>query len=483
MQLSILHINDLHGRVERLAKLSTMVRRVRSQVEDAGGAVLFVDAGDAEEKSLLESDVTKGAAVIALLSAAGCQAMALGNGAPLSYGPQSVAGMAANASFPLLAANFTWTNGGETVQGATPAVLLDVGGVQVGLIGLAPTFDFWSLFGVDVPQGVEAVRSWRETLRARGATVIVVLSHQGTLPDRSLAKAVDGLDVIVGGHFHEELPTGISENGALIVQAGDYGRFLGRVDLTIDEDTGQVKRKRARLLPLDEGIEPDPAVMAEWERQKTLVAAMLQEPVGETLAPLPHDPRRESAMGNFLADVLRERMSTQAALCISGSLNEGLPGGVVTLGDMCRACSSPGNPARTNLTGAQLREFLELGLDRERAQQTPLFLRGRPLGILALSGLKVEVDPSAPSGQRVRTIWVDDQPLHDDTVYSVAASDFEMGGMTYQGVRERIPGVSFTIPPETVEYDLPIVLREALQEALHRHSPLMPPELGRIVHG
>jgi hypothetical protein len=186
-------------------------------------------------------------------------------------------------------------------------------------------------------------------------------------------------------------------------------------------------------------------------------------------------------MGNFLADVLRERMSTQVALCISGSLNDGLPGGVITLGDMCHACSSPGNPARTTLTGAQLREFLELGLDPDRAQTTPLFLRGRQLGILAVSGLKVEVAPSAPAGQRVQRIWVEGDLLHEDGMYSVAATDFEMGGMTYRGLQDQIRGVSFTIPAESVEYELPTVLREAMEDALGRRSPLAPPDLGRLV--
>jgi len=484
MQLTILHTNDLHGHVERLAVLSSMAKRIRAEEEEkdgAGNGTLLLDAGDAEEKSLLESDVTKGAAVMALLSAAGYQAMAVGNGAALSYGPQCVAGLAREASFPLLAANFTWSSSGEIVTGATPAVLLEAGAVRVGIIGLAPTFDFWSLFGVDVPQGIEEVRCWRDELRAQGATVIVVLSHQGSRSDRSLTQAVDGLDVIIGGHSHEELPEGIREGQTLIAQAGDYGRFLGRVDLTLDEASGRVMEMEARLLPLDESLEPDPIVLAELQRQQARVAEMLQEPIGETLAPLHHDPLWESPMGNLLADVLRERMKTQVALCISGSLNDGLPGGVVTLGDLCRACSSPGNPGRTRLTGAQLREFLDLGLDPERARQTPLFLRGQTMGILALSGMRVEVTPSAASGQRIGRIWVGEELLQDDALYSVAASDFEMGGMTYQGLREQMPGVSFTIPPESVVYELPTVLREALQDYLSRHSPLAPPDVDRLV--
>jgi 5'-nucleotidase len=484
MQLTILHTNDLHGRVERLACLSSMARRIREQVGAAGGVTLLVDVGDAEERSLLESDVTKGAAVMALLSAAGYQAMAVGNGGPLGYGPQCLAGMAAASTFPLLAANFTWAESGNIVEGVTPAMLLDLGGLKVGLIGLAPTFDtWWGLFGLRVPQGSEEVRCWRDRLRESGATIIVVLSHQGSRSDRALARAVDGLDVIIGGHAHEELPGGLWEGNTLICQAGDFGRFLGRVDLTVDSASGRVLEKHARLLPLDESLGPDPAVADEYQRQQALVAAMLQETVGQTLAALPLDPLGESPMGNFLADVLRERMQTQVALCISGMLNEGLPGGPVTLGDLCRACSSPANPGRMTLTGAQLREMLDLGLDPERARRTPRFLRGRPLGIVAVSGVRVAYDPAAADGRRVQQVWVGEEPLRDGELYSVAGSDFEVDGMTmpYTIPQDYLPGVSFAIPGETVQYDLPTVLREAMADYLRRRSPVAVPDDGRLV--
>jgi hypothetical protein len=174
-------------------------------------------------------------------------------------------------------------------------------------------------------------------------------------------------------------------------------------------------------------------------------------------------------------------MNAQTALCISGSLNDGLPGGAVSLGDMCRACSSPGNPGRTELTGAQLREMLDVGLDPQRARMRPMFLRGSHLGILAISGLRVQVDPTAQDGQRIHQVWVGEKPLQDDERYSVAASDFELGGMSYQGLEERVPGLSFTIPPESVEYELPTVLREAMEDYLRRNSPVAPPDVGRLI--
>jgi len=360
MNLTILHTNDLHGRVDQLARLATLAETIREDVESRGGAVLLLDAGDAEEKSLLESDVTKGAAMMSLLDSAGYQAMAVGNGAPLSYGPQVLLGMASAASFPILAANFTWADTGRMIEGVEPASLMDVAGIKIGVIGLAPVFPFWALFGVTVPQGHEQVQHWRDTLRSRGAKVIAVLSHQGSTSDRELAQAVAGLDVIVGGHAHEELPDGLWEGNTLICQAGDYGRHLGRIDLRID-CSGRVVHKQAQLLPVPAETPRHPGVVAEYHRQQAIVAELLDEPIGDTSDPVPHDPLAESAMGNFLADVLRERLGADLAICISGSLNSGLPSGTVTLGDMFAVCSSPGNPAVTELSGGQILEILARG--------------------------------------------------------------------------------------------------------------------------
>ena len=69
--LTILHTNDLHARIEQLPLISAMVKRIRREVADQGGHTLLWDGGDAEDRILLESDVTKGAAIMAMMNAMG----------------------------------------------------------------------------------------------------------------------------------------------------------------------------------------------------------------------------------------------------------------------------------------------------------------------------------------------------------------------------------------------------------------------------
>jgi 2',3'-cyclic-nucleotide 2'-phosphodiesterase (5'-nucleotidase family) len=107
--ITILHTNDIHGRIEGLARVATLVERTRAA--QPATPLLYVDAGDSEETSVRLSNLTKGTAMHHLLSAAGCAAATVGNAAPLRYGHQVLADHAAAARYPLLLANLRLPGG------------------------------------------------------------------------------------------------------------------------------------------------------------------------------------------------------------------------------------------------------------------------------------------------------------------------------------------------------------------------------------
>ena len=101
-RLVLLHTNDVHGDIEALARVATLVERIRAE---SHCPVVYVDAGDVEETTTWISNATKGAAMHRLLSAAGCEAAAVGDASWLRYGPQVLPSHAAASSYPLLLAN------------------------------------------------------------------------------------------------------------------------------------------------------------------------------------------------------------------------------------------------------------------------------------------------------------------------------------------------------------------------------------------
>jgi 2',3'-cyclic-nucleotide 2'-phosphodiesterase (5'-nucleotidase family) len=423
--LTILHTNDIHGRVEGIARVATIVEQARAASDRA---VLYLDAGDVEETTTPLSNVTKGAAMHRLLSAAGCDAATIGNAAWLRYGPGVVAEHAKAANYPLLVANM------RPVPGAQDAALLEADGRTIGVVGitasLAEMFDFD--FGVELLDEVEVVRRLAQALRGRGADLIVVLSHLGlevpaaAVDDRRLARELDGeVDLIVGAHSHDLLPEGEWIGNVLVVQAGEYAQHVGRVEIV----DGAF---RASVLAVADDVRPHDAVLAEIERAERDADALLDEVIGELPAALD-----QAGAAAWFADILRERMRADVAVVTEGqAFDGGLPGGPLRRRDLWDVCHSSANPAVTQMTGEQLTQLLALGRDPDFARTTPRPLRGRPRGMLQVSAAC---------------------ELEAGRVYSVAGTDWELepyGGM---------------VPSEwslEVRYDFPTIVREAIEEHL-----------------
>lgn len=467
--LTILHTNDLHARIEQLPFISAMAKRVRQEVADRGGHTLLWDAGDAEDRLLLESDVTKGTAIMAMMNVTGYDAAALGNAAALTYGPDNLARLAEAANFPILVANLSWTETGQLVQGGVPYQLLELGGIKLGIIGVTAVIDIYSIFGTRTFKPAPIVTELVQHLRNRGANVIAVLSHLGLEGDTALAEAVSGLHLIVGGHSHDTLEEPLMVNDTLIAQAGAYGSHLGRIDLELDISSGRVQSRTGHLLSID-ASEADAKVVEAIEEQIKEVQALLSRPVGQTTTFLDLNYFQECALGNFLADVLRDRMKADVAFVVTGMLDEALRDGLVAFGDLCRASSSTANPGRAELSGSEILDVLNYALRPEVTQDRPPPLRGNPQGMPQVSGLKVTYDPYTDPHEQVIEVLVGTEPLDLERRYTVAATDWELGELTeYTHLDQR-----------QVTYDVPTILREAMEEYLVDHSPVSVRIEGRI---
>jgi 5'-nucleotidase len=467
--LTILHTNDLHARIEKLPFISAMVKRIRKEVAHQGGHSLLWDAGDAVDRILLESDVTKGAAIIAMMNTMGYDAAVLGNTEVVSYGPDNLRRLAEAASFPIMAANLSWRATGQLVEGAVPYQLLELGAIKMGVIGVTAISSAYDIFGTRSFSAPPIVGELVKHLRKRGASVIAVLSHLGLEEDKALARTVDGIDLIVGGHSHDALEEPLLVNDTLIAQTGGYGSHLGRIDLEIDNSSVRLVRRIGRLIPVDTA-DVDNGVIEAIEEQIKQVQDLLNRPIGQTTTFLNLNYFQECALGNFLADVLRDRMETEIAFVVTGMLDEAIPAGAVTFGDLCRASSSTANPGRAELSGQEIWETLNYGLRPEVTQERPPPLRGNPQGILQVSGLEITYDPYTDPDEQVIEILVGTEPLDFERRYSVAATDWELGELTeytYLDQRE-------------VTYDVPTILREAMEEYLAEHSLISVTVEGRI---
>jgi len=467
INLTILHINDLHGRIVQLSRIATLVRKIRQEVDAAGGNCIFVDAGDSEDTTLLESSLTKGSAMEAILRATGCDYVALGNAIPIRYGQQAVANLAKSFGRPLLCANMKDADG-ILVEGLEPFSRKTLRSLHLGLIGLTAPMESYMIFKLRMEQPEAVLPGLIEKVKGQGGNTIVLLSHLGSKADESVAEKVEGIDVIIGAHDHRELDPPLYVKNTIIAQAGDFGRFLGRLDLKIDPDTGKVLRHEGRLIPITEDIPLDLQTQQAFEAEQKRAHALMDREIGSLSDPIELFDNRECSAGNLLADALLERAKkAELALVLTGHWETGLEAGALTQGALFTAIRSAANPGTTGLTGDQILEFLRAALKPENAARQPRELRGRPVGAPHVAGARVCYRDDL---ERIE-VEINGKPLEKGRRYIVASTDVELSDYTNY----------LDIPVGEIEFEVPTIMPEVLEDHIKKHSPVRAPEVGRIV--
>ncbi len=275
--ITILHTNDIHGHIDAwqgwegeltgktiggMDRLATAIKQVRSE-EDAN--VLLLDAGDAIGDTMIANE-TRGEAVLRLMNALGYDAMTIGNHEP-DFTSARLRELSAVARFPILAANVRHQKSGELFT--KPYLIREIGGVKVGVIGLAYPNTSLTTAEKNVAElefrDIPAVaREFVPQMRKEGAEIVIALTHYGLGADLKLAQSVPGIDVIVGGHSHNRVEPAIKEGETLIVQAGAHGSDLGRLDLKIAH--GKIVSSESNLILLDHAKIPSDPEMAKLSR-------------------------------------------------------------------------------------------------------------------------------------------------------------------------------------------------------------------------
>ncbi|MFT3927786.1 MAG: bifunctional UDP-sugar hydrolase/5'-nucleotidase [Myxococcales bacterium] len=411
--LSVVSTNDLHGRLHTLPRIGGFVANLRRARAADGGGVILLDGGDTFQGELA-SNLNEGAAVVDAYNLLGYSAAAIGNH-EFDFGPVgpstlaragenprgALIARAAQAKYPVLSSNLVDAATGQafSAPNIVPSTLLDVAGVRVGLIGAltmeTPQSVLASLFeGLKLNPLLPSVTREAESLRARGATVVIVVAHAGGQctsldnPDDlsscrgdseifSLAKglSVGLVDAIVAGHTHQRLAHRV--NGIPIIEAGEHGQALARVDLTVDAETGRVIRDQLHI-PVDvcprkdehgacdavsyedAPVVDDARVSAPVDAALAAVDQLREEKLGVTLtAPFTRPRGGESALSNLVADLMRKaRPQADVTLVHAGALRADLPAGPLRYGSLFEMYPRDSTFAVATLTGAQLTEAL-----------------------------------------------------------------------------------------------------------------------------
>lgn len=435
-ELRLMHFNDFHGQLEPyaepgspdkvagIARLATAVAAARA--EEPGRPVLLLFAGD-----LLQGTVTSslffGIPDVALFGKLGVDAAAMGNH-EIDYGQDVFRRLARRADFPFLTANVA--SQPEPLPSQPYAVFAKPGAPRVAVLGLT-TGELTTathpknVYGISVEHPVAAARRLLPELRDQ-SDMVVVLSHMGVADDRKLAQALPELDLIVGGHNHNVYREPELEGSVAIVQAGERGRWLGRLDL--DCKDGRVVRTGYRLLDMNAQAPADAAIAEEVGRIVAEAEKELTQVVGTS--PVELDARREvlrrgeGVFGDFVADLAREISGADVALFNGGGFRASIPAGPVTLKHIYQSFPFRNELVVGRLTGAGLLAALERAAAMDPAEN--------PGGFLQVSGLRYRI-----AGGRVAAAEVAGKAVDPAAGYTVVLPDFlAEGGDGYAMLKE-----------------------------------------------
>jgi 5'-nucleotidase / UDP-sugar diphosphatase len=474
VDLTILHVNDTHGRVlpylektvdpasnvSGSAYLAALVEQERARNPQG---TLLLSAGDMFQGTPI-SNVFRGEPMIAAMNAIGFDAMALGNH-EFDWGMDALQALRQKALFPFLTANIA-DSAGKGPAGAVPYVVVERKGLKIAVIGLTTTEVAYTtkpgyVRDLKVLKPETVLPGLVQRVRSEGARMVVVLSHIGFEEDKTLARAVDGIDVIVGGHSHTAVKEPVRVGRTVVVQAGWNGIYLGTLRCRLNPEAGEDARLSAEggltLVSAGPGRPYDGKVAQMIEAYNVKIKTEFAEVVGETAVDLITSKTSETNIGNLMTDAMREAANADIAFQNSGGFRVNLPKGKLTMEHVYTLLPFDNTLVSMDLPGSAVLALLEQS-------------GGGEYGFLQMSGASVAYDMTKPAGSRVMRALVSGKPLDPARTYRVATNDFAASGgdrlLPFKEGRNLVYGDE---------------LRDVFVAYLKGRSPVSPGVEGRIV--
>src|ERR1700686_577522 len=528
----ILGTTDIHGRIfpvdyytnkydnVGIAKVATLVKEARKNDPD----LLLVDSGDTIQGTPLEYFHNKRNnappdPMMLSMNALHYDSMAVGNH-EYNFGLKVLEKARSEAKFPWLSAK-TYTKGTPTTH-YQPYIVKETSGVRIGVLGLTtPGIPNWenvpNYEGLEFKETVSEAKKWVPILREKEKVDLVVITmHMGIeedlrtgqinpsqVPNENAAIAVagegPGIDVILLGHTHREVPSLVVNNefvtrqttvsvgsiregkaspyydeGVLLTQANRWASHLARVDVYLEKNSGDgrwhVVAKQSRTIPVTEKTALDPEIAQLGQPYDKETQDWLRRTIGESTEELTsQDCRfRDTAIIDLIQRVQLEAGQADVSMAACFNPQARIPKGPVTVRDIAGLYEYENTLVTLELTGQQLKDALEHSARYFREYQP-----GKSLNELVdqripgynfdmAEGDTYELDITKPFGQRIQNLKFKGQPLNPTQRLRVVTNNYRVNG-----------GGGFTMYKDTpVVYRSSEEVRELIIDWVERHQTI-----------
>lgn len=478
VNIKILGTSDIHGRVVpwsygadvedksgSYAQIATYVKDVRKNNKN----VVLVDVGDAIQDNQVDvfakdKKYYKDHPIPKVLNEMKYDVFVLGNH-EFNFGMKALDEILKDIKAKKLTANFYYKKNDKRYIDATTIIEKD--GVKLGIIGLSTPMsakfeeDTGNLKDMKFTSPTEEARAQVEKLKAKGVDAIIVIAHMGIenenkIPDtgmRDVINAVDGIDVVIAGHMHKDVPSETIKN-TLITEPHRYGTVVSEVDLTFDiNDKKEVKlvKKESKTVPVKE-LEADKKIAEIYKPYHEKLRELNNVVIGQTENEMvPQETKhgvsaafsRDTGLSSFIndveqhysgADVVTFSFDHQKARMNKGDIkkkdiifNYRYAGGDVTVYEM---------------TGKQLKEYMEWSANyfdtiqpgdteyRYNAERK----KSKYVTYDIFGGVNYKIDLRNPQGSKIVDLTLaDGKPVTDDMKLKVGMNSYRFAQLNGKG--------------------------------------------------
>ena len=478
VNIKLLGTSDIHGRVVpwsygadvedksgSYAQIATYVKDVRKNNKN----VVLVDVGDAIQDNQVDvfakdKKYYKDHPIPKVLNEMKYDVFVLGNH-EFNFGMKALDEILKDIKAKKLTANFYYKKNDKRYIDATTIIEKD--GVKLGIIGLSTPMsakfeeDTGNLKDMKFTSPTEEARTQVEKLKAKGVDAIIVIAHMGIenenkIPDtgmRDVINAVDGIDVVIAGHMHKDVPSETIKN-TLITEPHRYGTVVSEVDLTFDiNDKKEVKlvKKESKTVPVKE-LEADKKIAEIYKPYHEKLRELNNVVIGQTENEMvPQETKhgvsaafsKDTGLSSFIndveqhysgADVVTFSFDHQKARMDKGDIkkkdiifNYRYAGGDVTVYEM---------------TGKQLKEYMEWSANyfdtiqpgdteyRYNAERK----KSKYVTYDIFGGVNYKIDLRNPQGSKIVDLTLaDGKPVTDDMKLKVGMNSYRFAQLNGKG--------------------------------------------------
>ncbi|HHW7570885.1 TPA: bifunctional metallophosphatase/5'-nucleotidase [Mannheimia haemolytica] len=477
VNIKLLGTSDVHGRVVpwsygadvedrsgSFAQIATYVKEVRANHKN----VLLFDIGDAIQDNQVEEfaktlDKAKNNPVPKVLNAMNYDIFILGNH-EFNFGMPNLDAILKDINAKILTANFYHKDGKRYVE---PTTIIEREGVKLGIIGLTTPMsaifekDTGHLDAMKFTSPIEEAKTQIADLKAKGVDAIIVLAHMGienenNIPGTGVAdlvNAVDGIDVIIAGHMHKDVPSETIKN-TLITEPHRYGTVVSEVDLAFDvNDKGEVKllSKTAKTVPVKK-LASDPEIEKIYQPYHDELRALNNVKIGETAQDLIPQGKnhgvsiafsQDTGMSSLIHDVQQHYSGADVVSFAFDYETVRLDKGDIKKKDIIYNYRYAGGDVSVyELTGKQLKQYMEWSADYFDTIQAGdkdyryNEVRGKSKYVTfdLFGGVSYNIDLRNPSGSKIVDLKLaNGSPITDDGKYKVGMNSYRFGQLTKKG--------------------------------------------------